>query len=80
MLDKQVLRFFGFFQESVVESALETSKLRKVTLLYYLEDHSIQISEPRQVNSGTPQGIFLKRQTVLKPDGEPIYMEDLRVG
>ena len=79
-LDKQVLRFFGFFQESVVESALETSKLRKVTLLYYLEDHSIQISEPRQVNSGTPQGIFLKRQTVLKPDGEPIYMEDLRVG
>lgn len=47
-----------------MESALETSKLRKITLLYYLEDHSIQISEPRQMNSGTPQGIFLKRQTV----------------
>ena len=40
------------------------------------------ISEPRQVNSGTPQGVFLKRQMVLKQDGsgQPMLPNDFRVG
>lgn len=68
-LDKQVLRFYGYFQESVTECALESSKIRKVDFRYYLDDSTLSISEPKQVNSGTPQGIFLKRQMVLKSDG-----------
>lgn len=60
-LDKQVLRFYGYFKESVVESRLENYRIRKLTVYYYLEDRSIMINEPKMVNSGTPQGGFLKR-------------------
>lgn len=67
-LDKQVLKFTGYFKESVVESALENWRVRHVNIFYYLEDSTIMITEKKQVNSGTPQGTFLKRQMVLKPD------------
>ena len=48
--------------------------------MYYLEDHSLMINEPKQTNSGTPQGVFLKRQMVLKRDGTPIDPYDFNVG
>lgn len=38
------------------------------------------INEPKQVNSGTPQGVFLKRQMVLSGDGRPIGPSDFSVG
>lgn len=40
------------------------------------------ITEPKQVNSGTPQGSFLKRQVVVKQDGSdmPFEPRDFRVG
>lgn len=40
------------------------------------------IIEPKEVNSGTPQGTFLKRQMVLKQDGSntPYMPSDFRVG
>jgi EF-hand domain-containing protein 1 len=77
-----VLRFYGYFKESVVESRFENYRIRKLIILYHLEDHSIMISEPRQVNSGTPQGVFLKRQMVLKQDGSglPMLPGDFRIG
>lgn len=53
--NKQVLRFYGFFKESVVESNIENHRVRKVILYYYLEDDSMHIAEPRQDNSGIPQ-------------------------
>ncbi len=61
---------------------MENFKIRKVIVFYYLEDNSIMISEPREMNSGTPQGVFLKRQMVLKQDGSglPIGYDDFRVG
>jgi len=68
-LDKQVLRFYGYFQESVAESSLEAHRIRKVVVNYYLEDSTISITEPKQMNSGIPQGVFLKRQMVLRSDG-----------
>jgi len=75
-----VLRFYGYFKEHVVESRLENFKIRKVTIFYYLEDKSIMVTEPKQVNSGTPQGAFLKRQVVLKPDGCPFMPDDFSIG
>jgi hypothetical protein len=51
----------GFFKESVVESRMENYRIRKLTVFYYLEDHSVMISEPKDMNSGAPQGVFLKR-------------------
>ncbi len=73
-LDKQVLRFFGYFQESVTESAKESYKIRKVIIMYYLDDCTLAVTEPRQQNSGTPQGIFLKRQMVLRADGSGLKL------
>ena len=76
------MRFYGYFKESVVESRFENYKVRKLIILYHLEDNSIMISEPKQTNSGTPQGVFLKRQMVLKQDGTglPMLPTDFRVG
>lgn len=81
-MDRQVLRFFGYFKEPVVESALEHFRVRKLIIYYYLEDHTLSVIEPREVNSGTPQGPFIKRQAVLKEDssGLAISPHDLRVG
>ena len=53
-LDKRVLRFFGYFKESAVESNLETYRLRKLIIYFYLEDGSLSAIEPKQMNSGIP--------------------------
>jgi len=81
-LDKQVLRFYGYFKESVVESRLENYRVRNVVILYHLEDKSIQVTEPKLSNSGIPQGAFLKRQMVLKQDGSgtPFMPVDFGIG
>ena len=46
-LDRQVLRFSGYFKEHVTESSLENNRVRNLTLLYYLEDDTMSIIEPR---------------------------------
>jgi hypothetical protein len=81
-LDKQVLRFYGYFKESVVESRLENFRIRKLVIYYFLEDRSVMITEPKIVNSGTPQGAFLKRQMIIRQDGSQMPFEptDFRVG
>ena len=53
--DRKVLRFFGYFQEHVNEDPAANSRVRKVVFLYYLEDDTMQISEPKQDNSGLPE-------------------------
>lgn len=77
-----MLRFFGYFKEAVVESRLENSRTRRVILYYYLEDKSIMLVEPKQVNAGTPQGAFIKRHVILKSDGSglPFMPEDFGIG
>lgn len=58
----QVLRFFGFFIEPVLHSPVETHRVRKVEVLYYLNDDSLQVVEPRDdANSGLMQGILVQR-------------------
>lgn len=74
------MRFFCYFKESVVESRLENMRVRKLTICYYLEDKSIMITEPKQTNSGVPQGHFLKRQVVIKANGCPYMPEDFAIG
>ena len=76
------MRFYGYFKEHVVESRLENHRVRRVTIFYFLEDKSIQITEPKQTNAGIPQGAFLKRQMVLKSDGSgaPFMPMDFGIG
>jgi transposase len=51
----QVLRFYGYFKETVPESRMENHRVRKIILYYYLEDDSMHMAEPKTDNSGIPQ-------------------------
>lgn len=77
-----VLPFKAYFSEAVDESNLETNRLRKVDIFYYLTDDSMQISEPRQENSGVPQGPFLSRRRVPRPSPATDFytLADLNIG
>ncbi|CAJ1077050.1 EF-hand domain-containing protein 1 [Xyrichtys novacula] len=80
-LDKKVLRFFGFFQESVLFSPDEEYRVRPVVIYYYLEDDSICIIEPGVENSGIPQGKRIKRQRLPKNRSGAHYLwRDLNLG
>ena len=51
-LQGKVLIFYGFFKESVHESAVEQYRVRPVRFLYYLEDDTMEIIEQNEPNSG----------------------------
>ena len=76
----QVLRFNGYFKEAVTEMHEENFRIRKCVVYFYLEDGSIHVAEPKQANSGIPQGVFLKRHRIPKEDGTAFAVEDLNVG
>ncbi|KAH9187271.1 hypothetical protein AeNC1_010752 [Aphanomyces euteiches] len=69
-MDKKVLRFEGYFLEAVHESNVENFRVRKCIILYYLEDDTIQIIEPKVENSGILQGNFVKRHRIPKPESD----------
>jgi len=73
-LDKKVLSYEAYFKEAVEESRLELGRVRKCVIRYYLEDDTLAISEPREENSGIPQGIFLKRHKAPRPGGGSGYL------
>ncbi|KAJ8530375.1 hypothetical protein ON010_g14537 [Phytophthora cinnamomi] len=77
---QKVLRFHTFYVESVDESNLEVVRLRKNMILLYLHDETFEIIEPRVPNSGIPQGTFLKRCKLRRPDGEFYSPADLHLG
>jgi hypothetical protein len=77
--DRQVLRFFCYFQEPVHENPNENFRIRACTMLFYLEDGTIQVCEPKIENSGIPQGAFVKRHRV--PFGNGFYEpKDIKCG
>ena len=55
--------------------------MRKCTIYMYLEDESVHVEEPRQPNSGIPQGVFLKRHRVPKDNEGGVFgPADISVG
>ncbi|ACO64543.1 protofilament ribbon protein of flagellar microtubules [Micromonas commoda] len=79
--DRKVLRWNCYFKESVTESAVENHRVRKCTIYMYLEDESVHVEEPRQPNSGIPQGVFLKRHRVPKDNEGGVFgPADISVG
>jgi len=80
--DRQVLRFYAYYQEPVVECPTENFRIRNCTIQYYLEDGSVQITEPKVENSGIyPQGPFVRRHRIPKGEsGEFIKPDDLKMG
>eukprot|EP00887_Chlorella_sp_A99_P006482 scaffold3.g6482.t1 len=53
--DKQCLRFMAYFVEAVPNSPAEDWRARRVAIVYYLEDDTMQVDEPREPNSGILQ-------------------------
>ena len=43
--------------------------MRRLVLLFYLCDGTLEVHEPKQANSGLAQGVFLARARVAKADG-----------
>ena len=81
--DKVVLKFKGYFNEHVTESAYENWKIRPCTLLYYLDDDTFHIIEDKYENSGMPQGNLIKKRRVDiwdKPIKSPVDWRDINIG
>jgi Ca2+-binding EF-hand superfamily protein len=73
----QALRFTAYFQESVTESASEHFKVRRVIIVYHLEDDSVSVVEPAVSNAGAPSGVLLRRHRIALPnDPDDFYMPD----
>ena len=73
--DREVLRFYAYFQEPVLEYGFRRPRrcapARASVLLYYLADSTISIDEPKTKNSGLTQGRFMKRTRVKQANGAP---------
>jgi len=54
----KVMKFKGWFKESIPESPSEQYRIHQVDILYFLEDDSMSIVEPKVENSGLTQGIL----------------------
>jgi hypothetical protein len=76
----QVLRFYGYFKEPIFSSQQENYRVRHVTILFFLEDDTLEILEPRQRNSGISQGTFLRRHRAKKDDDMYVTVGDFSVG
>ncbi|KAJ3166475.1 EF-hand domain-containing protein 1 [Geranomyces variabilis] len=78
VFDKVVLRFDAYFKQTVHES-IEKYHLRRVRILYYVEDDSIAVVEPPVENSGIPQGVLIKRQRLPKSSTEFFTVRDFNL-
>ena len=53
---QQVLRWFGYFREAVVaDSSPDEQRVRRIAIHFYLEDSTLDVSEPKQDDSGILQ-------------------------
>ncbi|XP_001361933.3 EF-hand domain-containing family member C2 [Drosophila pseudoobscura] len=80
--DKQVLCFNAYFKENLTEIYHAPYQVRKVRIYFYLEDGTMQVTEPKVENSGIPQGCLVHRQRIPKAptrDREFISIFDLNV-
>lgn len=44
---QKTLRFYGYYKETVNDSPVENYRVRPIELLYYLEDDSMMVVEPK---------------------------------
>ncbi|XP_071286357.1 EF-hand domain-containing family member C2 [Agelaius tricolor] len=65
--DKQVLCFDAYFEEEVPEKHQELYRIRHCKIYFFLEDDTIQVTEPVVKDSGINQGTILRRGLVPLP-------------
>ncbi|KAJ8920916.1 hypothetical protein NQ315_015709 [Exocentrus adspersus] len=81
LYDQKCLTFKAFFKQSVVESPNEFFRVRHVNIIYFLEDDTITVMEPKTPNSGMDQGRLIRRGKIPKNNrGDFWHWKDLNVG
>jgi hypothetical protein len=79
--DRRVLLFNAYYEENVLQSAIEDKRVLVSEIYFYVEDGTIEIIQTKQENSGIPQGVFLRRSKVPKPGSSRFYeINDLKIG
>lgn len=79
--DRRVLLFNAYYEEDVVQSAIEENRVHTCEVYFYVEDGTMEIIQTKQENSGIVQGRFLGRSTVAKPGSSRYYeIDDLKIG
>mmetsp|Transcript_108444 Transcript_108444/g.187353 ORF Transcript_108444/g.187353 Transcript_108444/m.187353 type:complete len:794 (-) Transcript_108444:735-3116(-) len=75
-----ILRFNAYFKEPILESDVETVRIRKCVIYYHTEDRTILVRELSQVNSGMQQGVLIKRHCIpLDASEQPAGLEEPKV-
>lgn len=86
--EKLVARFYGYFLQPrswerdspLGAPTIEDNIVRNLTVLFYIEDGSVEMSERKMSNSGMSGGAFSKRRQMKKADGTPLKLMDLLPG
>ncbi|XP_022194129.2 EF-hand domain-containing protein 1 [Nilaparvata lugens] len=81
--DKKCLAFQGYFKECIPLPNMDDDnyRIRRVNIVYFLEDDTITVIEPTVENCGLPQGRLVKRGRIPRnTDGDLWHWKDLNVG
>ncbi|XP_011378328.2 EF-hand domain-containing family member C2 [Pteropus vampyrus] len=73
--DRQVLSFDAYVEDEVPDKSQEKYRIRFYKIFFYLEDDTIQVTEPVVKNSGLRQGTFIQRRRISlpPPDDDQFY-------
>ena len=55
-------------------------RVRKCFITYHLEDGTVDVREPREINIGSVQGALLHRMPCNNANGQPMSFTDVKVG
>ncbi|XP_033209842.1 EF-hand domain-containing protein 1-like [Belonocnema kinseyi] len=78
---QKCLCFKAFFRQGVFGSPHEHFRIRYVNIIYYLEDETLSVIEPRIDNAGFNQGRLVRRGKIVKNSrGDVFHWKDLNVG
>ncbi|XP_031630857.1 EF-hand domain-containing protein 1-like, partial [Contarinia nasturtii] len=81
--DKIILTFDGFFRQKILEPNSEQYDLiRKVKMMYFMEDDTVTVVEPPYINSGYHQGRIIRRSRIIKDPIRNLHLswKDLNIG
>ncbi|XP_026819347.1 EF-hand domain-containing protein 1-like [Rhopalosiphum maidis] len=81
-LDRKCLSYYGYAQHTILNSPIETFRVRKIKITYFLVDDTIVVTEPVVKNAGYVQGCILKRGQIPNPhrEGRPWHWSDFIIG
>ncbi|KAF5295445.1 hypothetical protein FQA39_LY13106 [Lamprigera yunnana] len=81
LYDQKCISFKAFFKEAVTESPAEYYRVRIVNIIYFLEDDTMTVMEPKVRDSGLEQGRLVRRGKHIKnSSGDFWHWKDLSVG